>query len=252
MAGTTAPFIGMGIVPITFPGSNQLYLLYPSYHMPDNPQDTLGVPALKFYNQCRSTRVEALAWFRIVSKGGDTITVPTIPIYHKKELQDYISINLHALSSTITIDQNTQLPYPKIAKTNIQPIPSFCSDEDMYAMDFRIKLHPPKVNLSFSKHDYIDWSILHRRFDHVKDEKLADMCSLQLLDGIPSKFPVKYRCHRRDCWICPRGSLHNDPHGITINTDHLRPGILIHMDFFFIDKLYTIITNNCVNLSVSV
>ena len=86
VAGTTAPFIGMGIVPISFPGSDHLYLLYPSYHMPDNLQDTLGVSALKYYNQCHSTRVEALAWFRIVSKEGDTVTVPTIPIYHKSEL----------------------------------------------------------------------------------------------------------------------------------------------------------------------
>ena len=48
VAGTSAPFIGMGIVPIIFPESNHLYLLYPSYHMPDIPQDTLGVPALKY------------------------------------------------------------------------------------------------------------------------------------------------------------------------------------------------------------
>ena len=156
MAGTSAPFIGMGIAPITFPGSDHLYLLYPCYHMPDNPQDTLSALALKYYNQARSTRVEALTWFRVVSKEGHTVTVPTIPIYHKKELQDYIPINFHELSSNITIDQNTQLHCPQIAKTDLQPIPSFCSDEDMYSMDFRIKLHPPKVNLSFSKHDYID------------------------------------------------------------------------------------------------
>ena len=107
VAGTTDPFIGMGIVPITFPGSNHLHLLYPSYHMPDNPQNTLGIPTLKYYNQCRS--IEALVWFRVVSKEGDTITVPTIPIYHKNELQDYVSINLHELSSDITTEQNAQL-----------------------------------------------------------------------------------------------------------------------------------------------
>ena len=61
VVGTSAPFIGMGIFPITFSGSNQLYLLYPSYHMPDNPQDTLCVPAIEFYNQARSARVEVLS-----------------------------------------------------------------------------------------------------------------------------------------------------------------------------------------------
>ena len=55
--------------------------------MPDDPQDTLCVPALKFYNQARSTRVEALAWLRVVSKEGHTITVPTIPIYHRKNFK---------------------------------------------------------------------------------------------------------------------------------------------------------------------
>ena len=77
----------MGIVPITFPGSNYLYLLYPSYHMPDNPQDTLGIPALKYYNQARSVRVETFA-YRVVNKEGRIVTVPTILIYHKKEHQD--------------------------------------------------------------------------------------------------------------------------------------------------------------------
>ena len=75
-------------------------------------------------------------------------------------------------------EQNTQLHYPKITKTTLPPIPSFCSDEDIFSMNLSVKLHAPKVNLSFSKHDYTNWSILHRRFDHIKDEKLADMCKL--------------------------------------------------------------------------
>ena len=66
VAGTPAPFIGMGIAPATFPGSDYLYLLYPCYYMTNNPQDTLSAPALKYYNQARSTRVEALAWFRVI------------------------------------------------------------------------------------------------------------------------------------------------------------------------------------------
>ena len=106
VAGTTTPLIGMGIVPITFPGSNHLYLLYSSYHMPDNPQDTICIPALKYYNQCRSTKVKALAWFIIVSKEGYTITVPTIPMYHKQEPQDYVSIIVYKIYSNITTEQN--------------------------------------------------------------------------------------------------------------------------------------------------
>ena len=222
---------------MSFPGSNHLYLLYPSYHIPNNPQDTLSLSALKYYSEARSVRIEALSWLRVVSNAGDSVQVPTIPVYQKTELQDYVSINIHTLPEKITTLINPEIHHPKIARTTLPPIPSFLSDEDQYSTNFRVSLHAPKVNVSFSKHDYTDWSILHRRFDHLRDEKLAEMCKLQLLDGLPSKFPTSHRCHRRDCWICPRGSLHNDPHGITINTDHLRPGILIHMDFFFMNTI---------------
>ena len=73
MAGTQAPVEGMGIVPMSFPGSNHLYLLYPSYHMPNNPQDTLSLSALKSYSEARSVRIEALSWVRVVSNGGDSV-----------------------------------------------------------------------------------------------------------------------------------------------------------------------------------
>ena len=99
------------------------------------------------------------------------------------------------------------------------------------------QLFPPKVNLTFTKHEDTDWKILHRRFDHIADKKLATICQKQLLERLPSKFPIKEQCHKRDCWICPRGTLHNDPHGITLNTDHLTPGQLLHMDFYFLNEM---------------
>ena len=34
-------------------------------------------------------------------------------------------------------------------------------------------LYPPKANLAFTKHEVTDWTILHRRFDHISDIKLA-------------------------------------------------------------------------------
>ena len=114
----------------------------------------------------------------MISKEVHSIKVPTIPVYHRNELHNYVTINLHNLPSNITTEQNAKIHYPKITKITLPPIPSFRSDEDAYSMDLSVKLHAPKVNLSFSKHDYVDWSILHCRFDHVKDEKLADMCKL--------------------------------------------------------------------------
>ena len=55
------------------------------------------------------------------------------------------------------------------------------------------------------------------------------------MDGLPETFPTSARIHKWIYWIWPRGSLHNDPHGVTINTDQLRPGELIHMDFYFVN-----------------
>ena len=34
-----------------------------------------------------------------------------------------------------------------------------------------------------------------------------------------------------------KGKLHHDPHGSTVNTDHLRPGQLIHTDLYFINTV---------------
>ena len=63
------------------------------------------------------------------------------------------------------------------------------------------------------------------------------MCLQQLLEDFPPKFPIKARMHTQECCICPMGALHHDPHGVTLNTDHLRPGQLIHMDFYFISSV---------------
>ena len=62
--------------------------------------------------------------------------------------------------------------HSKISKSTstTAPIPIFLSGEEKYSMSFRVELHESKVDSSFSKHDFIDWSILHRRFDHIKDE----------------------------------------------------------------------------------
>ena len=86
-------------------------------------------------------------------------------------------------------------------------------------------------------HDYTDGSIFHQSLDHIHDNKLAEMCKKQLLEGLTRTYPQSAQNHRRDCWICPHGNLHNDPHGITVNTDHLKLGKLLHIDFYFMNKV---------------
>ena len=53
------------------------------------------------------------------------------------------------------------------------------------------------------------------------------------LYGLLAKFPAKDQVHHRDCFIYPRGSLANVLYGVTTNINHLYPGQLIHVDFFF-------------------
>ena len=223
--------------------------------MPNNPQSTLGMTPIKYYNRARVARVEALEWMQLVNKDGKSSKVRTIPHFHNKELQDYVTINIHDPHSQKTISNipaslpnnipsspsssSTSPNHPPTAsdhhssptpisstdptQSTFDPIPTSEGSKYAYATRILVALHAPIVNVSFSKHDYIDWSLLHRRMDHIKDEKLANMCKNQLLRDLPKSFPVKLQTHRQDCWICPRACLHNDPHGITINTDHLRP-----------------------------
>ena len=71
-------------------------------------------------------------------------------------------------------------------------------------------IYCPQVHASFTSNEDLDWTIIHRRLDHITDEKLATMCARQLLQGLPLKFPMYARIHKRDCWICPKGRLHHD------------------------------------------
>ena len=75
VSGTTTTCDGMGIVLVTFPPTKIPYVLYPCYHMPNNPQNTLGLTPIKYYNCARVARVEALDWMHLVNKEGKSIKV---------------------------------------------------------------------------------------------------------------------------------------------------------------------------------
>ena len=68
--------------------------------MLNNPQNTLGLRALKFYGKMRSIRLEALSWLKIVVKESTSRTI-IIPSYHKSQLMHYIIIDI--IHPTITI-----------------------------------------------------------------------------------------------------------------------------------------------------
>ena len=125
--------------------------------MPGNPQDTLGLCPIKWYNKARSTRLEALSWLRIVHKDGRSVIISTIPMYHKSELQDHIAIDI----CTVQFPQKPTskvLPPPKITKATVKVFNDLYS---AYGNTWTMSIHPPKASKSFSKHDFYDWSIIH-------------------------------------------------------------------------------------------
>ena len=62
--------------------------------MPNNPQNTLVLTALKFYSKMRSVRLEALSWLRIVDKYANVVRIARIPSYHTSDLMYYITLDL--------------------------------------------------------------------------------------------------------------------------------------------------------------
>ena len=62
------------------------------------------------------------------------------------------------------------------------------------------------------------------------------MCKEKTMDGLPVKLNSKDQKHKDDCLICVQATLDNIPYGITLNTDNLQLGLLIHMDFYFMNE----------------
>ena len=90
--------------------------------MPNNPQNTLGLTALKFYGNMRSVRLEALSWLKIVDKEGNTARTTTIPRYHNSQLMDYITIDI--THPTITIPLSPKTPFKRMTHINMLTVPT--------------------------------------------------------------------------------------------------------------------------------
>ena len=61
------------------------------------------------------------------------------------------------------------------------------------------------------------------------------MCKRNTLTDLPQLPGVDIVLLVCNCWIYWKGSLSATPKGMTMNTDSLIPGELIHIDFFIMD-----------------
>ena len=76
ISGTKVNSIGYGMVLIRI--GELVITLWPAYHMPNNPKNTISQPALKFYNKFCSVRTEALDWIKLTDQQGRTTRISTL------------------------------------------------------------------------------------------------------------------------------------------------------------------------------
>ena len=97
-------------------------------------------------------------------------------------------------------------------------------------------LIPPTINHAFSKNEELDRTIIHRRSGYAMDEKIDEMAKLEILKDLPKRKSKRYKGAECRCTICWKASTVNLPKGVTLTTENLRPGELIHMDFCFLEE----------------
>ena len=82
------------LVIIEIPKTNIIIPLWPSYYMPQNPQNTISPTALKYYNEFRNVRTEALRWVKINTDTGIKFKVETSARERYQQLLDFITIDI--------------------------------------------------------------------------------------------------------------------------------------------------------------
>ena len=214
VTGDPGQYTGIGIVLGRI--GNIIIPLYPSYLMVDNPQNTISTTAIKQYNEYRSVRTEALEWVKFTSAEGQSARVHTERKTVEKEVLDYIKIDI----MRTTTEQKDRECYISAAPEIKQQIVS----------EF---ITPPTTNHAFCKNDILDDTIVHRRLGHAMDEKVNKMAKLNILLDLPKRKSQRYKKQTCRCIICWKASTVNLPKGITMTTNNLRPGELIHMVFCF-------------------
>ena len=81
----------------------------------------------------------------------------------------------------------------------------------------------------------INYLLLHRRLKHISNKNMDIMCKKQIIRGLPTRMSSRLLKNGKDCWICSAAATIGLPHGPTMSTEFLRPGELIHMDFYFMN-----------------
>ena len=214
VTGETGTYDGIGIVLIRI--DQQLIIpLYPTYLMRGNPQNTISPTAIKKYNECRSVRMEALDWIRITNHEGKSVRIHTDQKLINSEALDYIKVDIMETST-----KQCQIEYISRPSTS-RNYPSEIST-------------PPMINHAFSKNESLDRTMIHRRLGHLSHDKILKMTKLKTITDLPQRISKSHNPQCK-CIICLKASSVHFPKGMTMSTENLLPGQLIHMDFCFIE-----------------
>ena len=167
--------------------------------MPQNPQNKISQTALKYYNEFRGVRTEALRWLKITTDTGTKLKVETTAKEIFQQLLNFITIDVLKIEH-----QHLSIQY--IMNISMTPI----------------------VNSHFNKNT-VSWEIIHYRLLQPYYSVMKIMCRHKTLNGLPKHFHNKL--NKSPCAICYTAKLTSFNKGTTVGTNNLQPLELMHMQF---------------------
>lgn len=197
------------MVIIKVPGTNLTIPLWPSYHIPQNPQHTISPNAIKHYNNFRTVHTEHLKHITLVNNTGIKEKILFLQKYINNVILDFINVDLMTMSNSNYNTYSTKLTANNHDYTNVIVNKS-----------------------SFKKMSNIDRTLIHRRLMHLGNKTIDLMCKEAIMEDLPKSLPTHHP-DKFPCIICWTTKSNNPSKPPTIDILCSIPGGLIHMDFTF-------------------
>jgi hypothetical protein len=182
---------------------------------------------MRLHNGLRRASVHSLESFEIVTSEGSTFTVPTLVEQRRRLHLDFVSLEvvmptdsvpyvaaMTTRSKSRAFNQDTKvLPKPALVKdtTNVT-----CPTD-------------PSMSTLSRRQQQTKTMLIHQRLAHTSFDKITEMGRRGMVHGIPRTLVLP----DDPCLVCLKAKAKALPHGKSVSTDKLGPGIQIHMDFAF-------------------
>eukprot|EP00957_Ditylum_brightwellii_P098388 7495975-Ditylum_brightwellii.AAC.1 len=179
----------------TFP----IISLWPAYHIPQNPQDTISQPTLKQFNKYPEVMTDALEWLRTTDTHNNSISIPTLPSFKQSSLQDCIEGKIVTPKPHVQLEQFK----PALLHNKYHCLPSI-----------------KKV------------ASQKQRLAHICEKTIATTSKQKTT--LPKS---KLKCHHHGCicLICTITKAKNRNKGKRVDTTVFNNGEVMHLDITFFD-----------------